>query len=77
MKLCQFQLPGGGRRVGVVEDETVVDAFIEGYHTPGTHPQVLRPTEGVDPSARPALIEEFARAPFSPTFTFRNHSVTP
>ena len=55
--------------------KTVVDAFIEGFHTPGTHPQVLRPTEGVDPSARPAATDEFVHAPFSPTFTFRNHAV--
>lgn len=56
--------------------KTVIDAFIEGYHTPGTHPQVLRPYEGIDPPARPAPVEEFAHAPFTPTFTFRNHSVS-
>jgi phenylpropionate dioxygenase-like ring-hydroxylating dioxygenase large terminal subunit len=56
--------------------KTVVDAFIEGYHTPGTHPQVLRPFEGVDPSARPAPIEEFAHAPFAPTFSLGNHAVS-
>ena len=26
--------------------KTVIDAFIEGYHTPGTHPQTLRPIAG-------------------------------
>lgn len=56
--------------------KTVIDAFIEGYHTPGTHPQVLRPMEGIEPSARPAEISEFARAPYAPTFTFRNHAVS-
>jgi phenylpropionate dioxygenase-like ring-hydroxylating dioxygenase large terminal subunit len=56
--------------------KTVVDAFVEGYHTPGTHPQVLRPFEGLEPSARPAPVEEYAHAPFAPTFTFRNHSVS-
>ena len=49
--------------------KTVIDAFIEGYHTPGTHPQVLRPFEGTEPSSRPALIDEYPRAPFAPTFT--------
>jgi phenylpropionate dioxygenase-like ring-hydroxylating dioxygenase large terminal subunit len=56
--------------------KTVVDAFIEGFHTPGTHPQTLRPTEGTDPSARPALIDEYEHAPFTPTYSFRNHSVS-
>lgn len=56
--------------------KTVVDAFIEGYHTPGTHPQVLRPWEGTDPSARPATVDEYPHAPFTPTFTFRNHAVS-
>lgn len=55
--------------------KTVIDAFVEGFHTPGTHPQTLRPTEGTDPSARPATIDEYAHAPFSPTFALGNHSV--
>ncbi len=55
--------------------KTVIDAFIEGYHTAGTHPQVLRTSEGPDPSARPTAVEEFEHAPFVPTSTFRNHSV--
>ena len=56
--------------------KTVIDAFIEGFHTPGTHPQVLRPWEGTEPSARPATVEEFKWAPFTPTFTYRNHAVS-
>ncbi|MBI2466384.1 MAG: hypothetical protein HYV62_00940, partial [Candidatus Rokubacteria bacterium] len=30
MRLCQFQLPGGGRRVGLVEDDAVVDITAPG-----------------------------------------------
>jgi hypothetical protein len=53
--------------------KTVIDAFIEGYHTPGTHPQVLRPYEGLQPSARPAPVEEYQFAPFTPTFPLGVH----
>ena len=56
--------------------KTVIDAFIEGYHTPGTHPQVLRPFEGTEPSSRPALIDEYPALDFAPTFTYRNHAVS-
>jgi len=54
--------------------KTVLDAFIEGYHTPGTHPQTMRYTEALRPSAKPAPPEEFSHAPFTPSFTFENHS---
>jgi phenylpropionate dioxygenase-like ring-hydroxylating dioxygenase large terminal subunit len=54
--------------------KTVIDAFIEGYHTPGTHPQTMRYVDGLRPSARPAMPEEFAHAPFTPTIPHKNHS---
>ena len=54
--------------------KTVIDAFVEGYHTPGTHPQTMRYTEGLRPSAKPAEPDEFAHAPFTPSFVFENQS---
>ena len=54
--------------------KTVIDAFIEGYHTPGTHPQTLRPAEGPRPHADPAPPQEFAYAPYTPTIPYPNHS---
>lgn len=54
--------------------KTVVDAFIEGYHTPGTHPQTLRSAEGPRPSAAPAAPQEYVYAPYTPTITYKNHS---
>lgn len=54
--------------------KTVIDAFVEGYHTPGTHPQTMRYVEGLRPSARPAEPEEFSHAPFTPSTRFENHS---
>lgn len=54
--------------------KTVIDAFVEGFHTPGTHPQTMRYADGVRPSARPAPPEEFAHAPFTPSFPLENHS---
>ena len=54
--------------------KTAIDAFIEGYHTPGTHPQYIRlGTEGKARSL-PCTIDEYAFAPYNPTFAFRNHS---
>jgi len=54
--------------------KTVLDAFMEGYHTPGTHPQTLRYIDGLRPSTAPAPPEEYANAPFTPSFAYRNHS---
>jgi phenylpropionate dioxygenase-like ring-hydroxylating dioxygenase large terminal subunit len=54
--------------------KTVIDAFIEGYHTPGTHPQTLRATQGPRPSAEPAPPQEFVYAPYTPTITYPNQS---
>lgn len=54
--------------------KTVIDAFIEGYHTPGTHPQTLRTARTPRPSTEPAQPQEYAYAPYTPTITYRNHS---
>ncbi|BBX18036.1 (2Fe-2S)-binding protein [Mycolicibacterium duvalii] len=54
--------------------KTVIDAFIEGYHTPGTHPQTLRAAQGPRPPAEPAAPQEFVYAPYTPTLRYRNHS---
>ena len=54
--------------------KTVIDAFIEGYHTPGTHPQTLRAAQGPRPSTEPAQPQEYAYAPYTPTITYENHS---
>lgn len=55
--------------------KTVIDAFVEGYHTPGTHPQTMRyADEGLRPSARPAQPPEFDHAPFTPSIRHENHS---
>lgn len=55
--------------------KTVIDAFIEGFHTPGTHPQTMRFSEGeVRPSAAPADPAEFVNTPCMPTIRHRNHS---
>ena len=53
--------------------KNMVDAFVEGYHTPGTHPQTLRYHEGVRPSAAPCPVDEFAHAPYTPSIRYRNH----
>lgn len=54
--------------------KTVIDAFIEGYHSPGTHPQTVRSDQGVRPSTAPAAPHEFIYAPYTPTTVYRNHS---
>jgi Rieske 2Fe-2S family protein len=54
--------------------KTVVDAFIEGYHTPGTHPQTMRADQGTRPSAEPAPPQEYVYAPYTPTIQYQNHS---
>jgi phenylpropionate dioxygenase-like ring-hydroxylating dioxygenase large terminal subunit len=54
--------------------KTALDAFIEGYHTPGTHPQYSRFAESSAPSARPLEVAEFAAGLWTPTVTYRNHS---
>ncbi|MEE2664347.1 MAG: aromatic ring-hydroxylating dioxygenase subunit alpha [Myxococcota bacterium] len=54
--------------------KTAIDAFIEGYHTPGTHPQYGRFDQGAAPSTRPTTAEEFGAGLWTPTITYRNHS---
>ena len=54
--------------------KTAIDAFIEGYHTPGTHPQYSRFKEGTAPSTRPLDPSEFKDGMWTPTLTYRNHS---
>ena len=54
--------------------KTAIDAFIEGYHTLGTHPQYGRFDQAAAPSARPTTIEEFGAGLWTPTFTYHNHS---
>jgi Rieske 2Fe-2S family protein len=54
--------------------KVLLDAFIEGYHAAGTHPQVLRHGDGVYPSHAPATVEEYASAPYNPSVEYRNHS---
>jgi len=54
--------------------KTAIDAFIEGYHTPGTHPQYLRLGATGDRSSKPCEVSEYAFAPYNPTFVYRNHS---
>jgi len=54
--------------------KTVIDAFIEGYHSPGTHPQTVRSDQGVRPSTAPAAPNEYIYAPYTPTTVYRNHS---
>ncbi|WP_299577203.1 aromatic ring-hydroxylating dioxygenase subunit alpha [uncultured Williamsia sp.] len=54
--------------------KTVIDAFIEGYHTPGTHPQTMRTAETPAPPAHPAKPQEYVYAPYTPTMTYPNHS---
>lgn len=54
--------------------KTVIDAFIEGYHTPGTHPQTLRTAQTPRPSTEPAQPQEYAYAPYTPTIAYENHS---
>ncbi|MGD8871630.1 MAG: aromatic ring-hydroxylating dioxygenase subunit alpha [Gemmatimonadota bacterium] len=54
--------------------KTAIDAFIEGYHTPATHPQYIRlGTEGVARSM-PCEVKEYRFAPYNPTYVYRNHS---
>lgn len=54
--------------------KTVIDAFIEGYHTPGTHPQTMRADQGPRPTTEPAPPAEYVYAPYTPTITYPNHS---
>jgi Rieske 2Fe-2S family protein len=54
--------------------KTVIDAFIEGYHTPGTHPQTLRTAQSPHPSTEPAKPQEYVYAPYTPTIAYKNHS---
>jgi phenylpropionate dioxygenase-like ring-hydroxylating dioxygenase large terminal subunit len=54
--------------------KTAIDAFIEGYHTPGTHPQYSRFEEGPAPSTRPLEVSQFGSSLWTPTLTYRNHS---
>jgi len=54
--------------------KTAIDAFIEGYHTPATHPQYIRLSVNGTRDASPCSVDEYAFAPYNPTFTFRNCS---
>ncbi len=51
--------------------KTAIDAFIEGYHVPGTHPQLVRDDKS---NSNPLSQRELERRAFSPTETFRTHS---
>jgi len=51
--------------------KNVIDAFIEGYHVGGTHPQTVHPG-GIDHS--PATIAELPAAPYAKSLAFENHS---
>jgi 2-dehydro-3-deoxy-D-arabinonate dehydratase len=63
MKLCQFQLPGGGRRVGVVEDATVIDITAPRQGVCGVLDLVVR---GRTPAGIERLARQLARAPRRP-----------
>jgi Rieske 2Fe-2S family protein len=54
--------------------KTLIDAFAEGYHTAGTHPQTMRHDQGLRPSAAPASLEEYDKASYTPSFSYQNHS---
>jgi phenylpropionate dioxygenase-like ring-hydroxylating dioxygenase large terminal subunit len=54
--------------------KTALDAFIEGYHTPGTHPQYSRFAESAAPSTRPLDVTDFATGLRTPSMVYRNHS---
>jgi len=54
--------------------KTAIDAFIEGYHTPATHPQYIRLSVTGERDASPCSVEEYEYAPYNPTFPLRNHS---
>ncbi|MEJ2206536.1 MAG: aromatic ring-hydroxylating dioxygenase subunit alpha, partial [Gemmatimonadota bacterium] len=54
--------------------KTAIDAFIEGYHTPGTHPQYIRLGTKGEADDRPCDVAEYAFAPYNPTETYRTHS---
>lgn len=54
--------------------KTALDAFIEGYHTPATHPQYIRLAVNGTRDASPCTVQEYGFAPYNPTFVFRNHS---
>ena len=54
--------------------KTAIDAFIEGYHTPGTHPQYVHLNISGQATAQPCKPDEYAYASYCPTYTFRNHS---
>jgi len=53
--------------------KTVVDAFIEGYHTAGTHPESFLLDPGVPSFERAASRQEYDLAPYMPTFTYELH----
>ena len=54
--------------------KTALDAFVEGYHTPGTHPQYMRLAESSTPSARPAELPLFEYSPYTPSICYDRHS---
>jgi len=54
--------------------KTALDAFVEGYHTPGTHPQYMRLAQSNAPSARPAELPLYEYAPYTPSKRYDRHS---
>lgn len=53
--------------------KTVLDAFLEGYHIPGTHPQLNRPDRE---NANPATMKEIDRLrSWSPTSVYERHAM--
>ena len=53
--------------------KTVLDAFLEGYHIPGTHPQLNRPDRTND---NPATVKEIETLrSWSPTSVYERHSM--
>ena len=51
--------------------KSVIDAFIEGYHTGGRHPQMIRAAR-MDHG--PATVEELAGSPYTPSESVGRHS---
>jgi 2-dehydro-3-deoxy-D-arabinonate dehydratase len=63
MKLCQFQIAGGGRRVGVVEGDTVIDITAP---RAGVGSVLDLVTVGRTPAGIERLVRRLARAPRRP-----------
>ncbi|NLD77389.1 MAG: aromatic ring-hydroxylating dioxygenase subunit alpha [Acidimicrobiales bacterium] len=52
--------------------KTVLDGFLEGYHIPGTHPQLNRSTRD---NLNPATMKEIDIRAWSPTSVYERHSM--